>query len=416
MIDEFLFTRPQSQTLHLLFSTRDARKSEETLRRLEKHLQRTLREANGKTMGISLLLEARVKLEGVLVDLLQLRSVKTLAEQLLRRGQRVDAVVWNAGIAGWSGLNWPKAVWDILTDLIHASTYPTYPIPIKGLKTRPQLANGKANGSLGKAGGEEGEPELGQVFTANVFGHYLLTHWLNPLMHADTRIVWISSISALPETFSPDDIQGLSAHMAYEGSKRLTDLLVLTSELPSTQPYVQNFLPANHQQQQLQRPKMYVTHPGVVGTSIASIPWLLELCMFAAFYIARWLGSPWHLVAPYKGAVSAVFAVVAHASQLPDLEQREGKGKWGSATGVQGDERVARTEVEGWGFCGKVGAVPQGSVNGPVGRYRGRRETTKERREAFEESGREVWKGLERMRVEWEGRLGPINQEASGDV
>ncbi|KAK4502544.1 hypothetical protein PRZ48_005969 [Zasmidium cellare] len=403
LIDEFLFTRPQSQTLHLLFSTRDARKSEDTLRRLGKHLQKTLREANGRTMGISLLLEARVKLEGVLVDLLELRSVKALAEQLLRRGQRLDAVVWNAGIAGWKGLDWPKAIWHILTDLIHASTYPTYPIPIEGLVTKAQTE-------------ARDEPKLGQVFTANVFGHYLLTHWLSPLMDSETRVVWISSISALPETFSADDVQGLSAHMAYEGSKRLTDLLVLTSELPSTQPYVQNFLPAtNHQPQaQASRPKMYVTHPGVVGTSIAGLPWLLELLMFAAFYIARWLGSPWHLVSAYKGAVSAVFAVIAHPSQLPELEQREGKGKWGSATGVYGDERVARTEVEGWGFCGRVGVVPTGSVT--AGRYRGRKETTREVREGFEVEGRRVWGELEGLRGEWEGRLGAIKQEASVDV
>lgn len=403
LIDEFLFTRPQSQTLHLLFSTRDGSKSADTLARLEKHLQKTLREANGRTMGISLLLEARVKLEGVLVDLLQLRSVKSLAEQLLQRGQKLDAVVWNAGIAGWSGLNWPNAIWSICTDLVHASTYPTYPVPIKGLKTRPQLGKG------------EEEPVLGQVFTANVFGHYLLTHWLSPLMDANTRIVWISSISAVPDTFSPDDIQGLSAKMAYEGSKRLTDLLVLTSELPSTQTYVQNFLPPTNKQSQ-SRPKMYVTHPGVVGTSIAGLPWILEILMFAAFYIARWLGSPWHLVSAYKGAVSPVFAVIAHDSQLPDLEKREGKGKWGSATGVQGDERVARTETEGWGFCGKPGVVPQGSVTGPVGRFRGRKETTKELREEFEETGREVWRKLEKMRMKWEARLGRIEQEGSVDV
>lgn len=414
LIDEFLFTRPQSQTLHLLFSTRDARKSEDTLRRLGKHLQRTLREANGKTMGISLLLEARVKLEGVLVDLLELRTVKALAEQLLRRGQRLDAVVWNAGIAGWKGINWPKAVWDILSDLIHASTYPTYPIPIEGLVTKSQLGGaGKANGSVG--GKQSEEPKLGQVFTANVFGHYLLTHWLSPLMDSNSRIVWISSISAIPETFSPDDIQGLSAHMAYEGSKRLTDLLVLTSELPSTQNFLQSFLPSSDQQHP-GRPKMIVTHPGVVGTSIAGLPWILELLMFAAFYIARWLGSPWHLVSAYKGAVSAIFAVVAHDSQLPDHEQREGKGKWGSATGVFGDERVARTEVEGWGFCGRPGVVPQGSVTGPVGRYRGRRETNKESRAGFEDQGRECWREMEKLRLEWEARLGPIVKEAVGDV
>lgn len=393
--------------MHLLFSTRDANKASDTLERLSAHLRKTLRDANGKTLGISRLLEARVKLLGVSLDLLKLTTVKALAEELLASGQRIDAVVWNAGIAGWAGQNWPKSVWMTMTDLIHATTFPTYMITDVGLATRPQLPAKDTNGDNDRAP----EPKLGQVFTANVFGHYMLTHWLRPLMHADTRIVWVSSISALSHTFSLDDIQGLSSEATYEGSKRLTDLLVLTSELPSTKPYMENFLPPS-QDSAHSRPKMYVTHPGVIGTSIAGLHWFVGLFMFAAFYMARWLGSPWHLADPYKGAVSAAFAILASRPQLPEQEERDGKGKWGSAVTVYGDERVARTEVEGWGFCGKPGVVPQGSVTGKTGRYRGFRETTKEAREEFEETGRQAWKELEEMRTEWEARLGPLSHKA----
>jgi 3-keto steroid reductase len=107
------------------------------------------------------------------------------------------------------------------------------------------------------------------------------------------------------------------------------------------------------------------------------------------------------------------FAVLA--PQLLEQESREGKGKWGSATGVQGDERVARTEVPGWGYCGRPGVVPSGSVT--TGHYRGRRATTREGREEFEECGRLVWKQMEEMRVEWERRLGPLVwQDESLDV
>ncbi|EME45678.1 hypothetical protein DOTSEDRAFT_87964 [Dothistroma septosporum NZE10] len=407
LIDEFLFTRPQSQTLHLLFSTRDAKKSQDARSRLDTHLKNTLRAANGKTLGISRLLEARVKLVGVSVDLLKLTTVKTLAESLLQSGRRIDAVVWNAGISGWAGLNWPKATWNILTDLIHATTYPTYLITDVGLATKSQLPSQESKAGLSNTP----EPKLGQVFTANVFGHYMLTHWLRPLMHTDTRIVWISSISALSHTFSLDDTQGLRSKTTYEGSKRLTDLLVLTSELPATEPYVQNFLPVPRDKA-ASRPKMYVTHPGVVGTSITDLHWFVALFMIGTFYLARWLGSPWHPADPYKGAVSAAFAVLASRSQLPEQEERVGKGKWGSAVTVYGDERVARTEVEGWGFCGKPGVVPQGSVTGKIGRYRESRESTREAEEEFEVVGRAVWKELEGMRVEWERRLGPLRQDA----
>lgn len=398
LIDEFLYTRPQSQTLHILFSTRDASKSEDTLQRLKAHLQKSLREANGTTLGISLLLEARVKLEGFLVDLLKLSTVKALAEQLLRRGQQIDAVVWNAGIAGWTGLNWPKAIWSVLTDLVHATTYPMYMNCDVGLLTKPQTAS--KNGIS--------EPRLGQVFTANVFGHYLLTHWLSPLMTGASRIVCISSISAVPDTYSPEDLQALKSSSAYESSKRLTDLLCLTSELPSSRSSVQSFLPASTPDS---RPKMYVVHPGVCGTSIAGLHWIMDLLMFAAFYVARWLGSPWHVVAPYKGAVSAAFAVLS--SQLPSSEEHDGKGKWGSATGVTGDERVSRSMVDGWGYCGQVGVVPTNSVTGSTGRWRGSKSLTAEGREEFEVLGRDAWKEMEELRKEWESILGPIDQSVS---
>ncbi|SMR48714.1 unnamed protein product [Zymoseptoria tritici ST99CH_1E4] len=397
LIDEFLYTRPQTQHLHLLFSTRDGKKGDDTKKRLQEHLAKFSRTANGTTLGISQLLDARIHLENVLVDLLKLTTVKSLAEQLLRRGQRLDAVVWNAGIPGWLGLNWPKAIWSVATDTVHATTYPEYMRPDLGAIAKPQLDGKKAGGSP--------EPTLGQVFTANVFGHYMLTHWLSPLMTRDTRIVWTSSISALPNSFSLDDIQGLKTPAAYECSKRLTDFLVLTSELPSAKPFMQSFLPTSKPDS---TPKMYVTHPGVIGTSIAGLNAVMEFFMFLTFVFARLFGSPWHAAEPYKGAVSAVFAVLS--TQLPDLEQRDGKGKWGSAVGVSGDERVARTEVDGWGFSGRVGSVPDGSVVGLRGRWRGLKQVTDESRREFEETGREVWKAMEQMREEWEARLGPLDQ------
>ncbi|TKA59745.1 hypothetical protein B0A55_12900 [Friedmanniomyces simplex] len=400
LIDEFLLTRPQTQTLHLLYSTRDARKSEDTSRRLHSHLQKTLRGANGGTLSPQ---EAgkwgeRVKIEGVLVDLTKLVTIKSLADDLLGRGGRLDAVVWNAGLAGWKGTDWGKGAWHILTDLIHATTYPEFMIPDVGLVAGSQSLGGTKSGEE-----TEEEPKLGQVFLANVFGHYMLTHWLAPLFTPESRIVWISSTSALPPYFDLDDMQGLHAHAAYESSKRLTDFLVLTSELPSTRPYVRDLLETPSGQPH-PLPKMYVTHPGVIGTSIAGLNWFMNFWMLAALYFSRWFASPWHPVDPYKGAISAVFCALSPPSQLPELETQEGKGKWGSATGVYGDERVARTEVEGWGFCGVVGRVPAGSVT--TGRWRGRRELDKEGREGFEVEGGKVWREMEGLRKEWEGRLG----------
>jgi 3-keto steroid reductase len=357
-------------------------------------------------MGISLLLEKRVKIEGVLVDLAQLVTVKALAQQLLQRGQKLDAVVWNAGIGGWTGTNWPWATWTLLTDMLQASTWPTYQYSDVG-----SLAKQKGP----KTSGGEGEapPALGQVFAANVFGHYLLTHWLSPLCTPTGRIVWVGSVTALPHFFSLSDIQCLRAHDAYESSKRLTDLLVLTSDLPSTAPYTTKFLATTDTPK---KPKMYVTHPGILATSIASVFWLLEPFMIAFFYLARWLGSPWHTVTAYKAAVSPCFCVLAPSEQLEEMEARDGKGKWGSAINSSGDERVARTETEGWGWSGRVGEIPAGSVTGKIGRWRGMKVTGKEEREEFEVTGQAAWREMEALRVEWESRLGRVDQAVSEDL
>jgi 3-keto steroid reductase len=371
LIDEFLDTK-KSQ-LHLLFSTRDQRKSDQTLKRLQEHCYN----------------DRRVKLTGVLVDLTQLVTVKKLAQQLLDQRQRLDAVVWNAGIGGWTGINWAKAIFTVLTGIKQATTYPTYQISDVG--------------ALAPQRGADGAPELGQVFTANVFGHYMLTHWLAPLLEQRSRIVWVSSISALPQFFSLEDFQCLRATDAYESSKRLTDLLVLTSELPSTTPYIRAFLPSHTTTTDSPRPRMYLTHPGIVATSISDIPWIMRIGMLAIFYIARFLGSPWHTISPYKAAVSACFCVLATDAQLAERESRDGKGKWASVTDARGDESVKRTEVQGWGYSGEVGVVPSGSVS--AGKWLGLKATGKEEREAFEMMGREVWREMEGMRVEWEGTL-----------
>jgi 3-keto steroid reductase len=350
-------------------------------------------------MGISLLLEKRVKVEGVLVDLAQLVTVKALAQQLVRRGQKLDAVVWNAGIGGWTGTNWPRAIWTLLTDMMQASTWPTYQNSEVG-----SLAKQKGIPASEKS---TPAPALGQVFAANVFGHYMLTHWLSSLFTSTSRIVWVGSVTALPHFFSLSDLQCLRTHDAYESSKRLTDLLVLTSDLPSTKPYTETFFSSNPP------PKMYVTHPGILATSIAAVFWLIEPFMIGFFYLARWLGSPWHTVTAYKAAVSPCFCVLAPAAQLDDLEARDGKGKWGSAINSAGDERVARTETEGWGWSGRVGETPSGSVVGKLGRWRNMKVTGKEEREEFEVVGREAWKEMEALRVEWEAALGSVGQEMS---
>ncbi|KAI5242239.1 NAD(P)-binding protein [Aureobasidium subglaciale] len=395
LIDEFLHSRPQTQSLHLLVTTRSASKNKDTQTRLHAHLQKTLHKADKSTLGISKVLASRIKIFGEQVDLCNLRSVKELGKRLLDRGDCLDVLICNAGIGGWKGLDWPSAIWAILTDWRHACTYPTYKL-----------------GFVGAVAAQEGnettpDQQLGEVFTANVFGHYILAHELSPLMKGGGskepgRIIWISSIEAYAHAFDAEDLQALKSDAAYESSKRLTDLLVLTSELPSTKMSTAAFLQEADRQQ---KPKMFLAHPGVCATSIADLPLVLWYAMLLAQYIARWLGSPWHPVSSYLGAVSSVWLSLAPFSSLSTQELTEGKAKWASSTDVFGNERVVRTEVGGWGWGGKVGEKADGKMRLSANRWRGQEDVTKESREEFEVLGQRVWRDMEKLRETWENKL-----------
>jgi 3-keto steroid reductase len=167
------------------------------------------------------------------VDLVDLVSVRALSRRLVKKLPKLDAIVLNAGIGGWTGLNWPQAIWRILTDLVHEVSWPSYKVGSVGAVTGKQtsLAN---------------EPRLGMVFSANVFGHYMLTHDVVPLLQVSGqpngpgRIIWVSSLETALDYFDPEDIQGLRSKTAYETSKTLTDILALTASLPSTAPWVKS--------------------------------------------------------------------------------------------------------------------------------------------------------------------------------
>lgn len=500
LIDEFLSTRPQSTSLALIITTRTKSKATDTLTRLRHALHKSFSRAETRTPGIRKLLLPRIKLDYELLDLLSLTSVHTAAARLRRRYSKLDAVILNAGMGGWTAVDWPRAVWSILTQRTAALTWPTFKISHAGGLARPQLApiiNGLRadHRHEGDGPGAPEEPVLGEVFTANVFGHYMLTHLLMPLLagqdvttpsrpapHSQEaqssqaytipgRIIWISTLEAYSTAFALSDFQSLRTPLAYEGSKRLTDLLALTSRLPSTAPFTNSYysvpthIPSNtttttspsntnpptaHNTTAKNiplitstRPKHYLCHPGICATGIMPLPLILQWAMLLAFYICRLAGSIWHTCDAYTGATAAVWLALASEETLEAFETPEraedvemgGKagrdggaggggdvraayadvarlGKWGSAADVFGNERVERTEVEGWGFSGVPG---DGSAKGwRRGRRKGAKDTTGEEREAFEVLGRQCWRGMEELRVMWEDIFG-VGTDGQGE-
>jgi 3-keto steroid reductase len=345
---------------------------------------------------------------------------------------RLDVVILSAGIGGWLGVDWLRATRDVLMDPVDAVTWPKYKLPNVGaivksqFSSKPSKSSDDATQPLLSNQEKPEEPPLGDVFCSNVFGHYILAHELTPLLSRPSpssqtggKIIMVSSVEALADHFSIDDMQALKSRVPYENTKRLIDLLALTSELPSVKGIAAPFFDgaeavtttkaATDQRAKIKvksvKPRIYLTHPGIFASEIFPLNFILVAIYKFLFLFARWIGSPWHTIDPYKAAVAPVWVALADSNEL---EEMEGNGmrkiKWGSATDRSGEERVMKTEVPGWGWDGQVENVKSGERR--KGRKRDAVDSTKESREEFEVLGGECWKEMESLRKEWEDILG----------
>ncbi|RAL17512.1 3-keto-steroid reductase [Aspergillus homomorphus CBS 101889] len=424
LVDDFLKNPTNNhRTLTVIFTTRSAQKGHETLHRLQQHLHSTTATNPKQARRITFTPET--------VDLSNLASTRTCARRIDRTFPKLDAVILNAGIGGWTGLNWPQAIWGVLTDLVHTVSWPAFKIAPVGQLTARQTSTLPV--------GEE--PPLGNVFCANVFGHYMLAHHLMPLLQrcsspssssssssdsggsSQSRIIWVSSIEATLRHFSVTDLQGLRTKVPYESSKALTDILALTADLPATKPWTSRFYsfsPSPHNLEESEerdalppndthnsnKPNIYVAHPGVCGTAILPLALPLIWAMQVAFWLARLLGSPWHTMWTYMGASAPVWLALSSQTELDAAEapyraRGGGRVKWGSSCDRLGRDSVLSTEMDGWGHGGVVGpAVVEADRRRR--RKRGARDLTAEERVAFEELGRRCWREMEELRVQWE--------------
>ncbi|KAF5980521.1 3-ketosteroid reductase [Fusarium coicis] len=247
------------------------------------------------------------------------------------------------------------------------------------------------------------EPLLGEVFTAR-----------QSETETPGRLVWSSSLEAVDSVLDMSDFQCFNGKGPYESAKRVTDILSLTATLTAAVPSSSRFFTPDDPNEAHDKPigpRMYLTHPGIVASTLFPVPWFLMWAYELALLISRWIGSPWHNTDSYTGAKSPVWIALQEQSALDELGAE--RIKWGSSSNRHMQVEVKKTEVEGWGWEGKVedaatleADTAVGVFKKTIGRKRGAKDVTKEDIVRFEELGAECWERMENMRYEWETILG----------
>ncbi|SCU86187.1 LANO_0C07030g1_1 [Lachancea nothofagi CBS 11611] len=243
----------------------------------------------------------------LLVDFTDMVSVLGAYYDLNKQYKEIHYFFVNAAQGVYSGIDWLGAVKEVFTSPIEAVTNPTYKIQRVGVKS---------------------QDGMGLVFQANVFGPYYLIQKILPQLRAGKAVVvWISSIMSNPKYLSLDDIELRRSPASYEGSKRLVDLMHL----------------ATYKDLKSQGIKQYIVQPGIF-ISHSFFKYLNVLSyygMLLLFYLARFMGSPWHNIDGYRAANAPVYvATMAN----PVFEQQD--VKYGSATDKGGLEYIRTEEIE----------------------------------------------------------------------
>jgi len=204
----------------------------------------------------------------------------------------VSHLVCNAGVAPFLRISWPLLLRQVWRNVVELNLFESVTCPKYHIQGRAMMS----------------DDGLGWVWQCNVFGHYILCRALETKLAASQtgpgRVLWMSSHTALADTFDADDWQLIDSSEPYEGSKFQIDLI--RAELsrragPSA--------PVRH----------FTVHPGIVDTSMgaALVGGFLAYVKVAVFYLARWFGSLGHNISPWNGSAAVVHVCLAPLAFIP---------------------------------------------------------------------------------------------------
>ncbi|CAH2354367.1 3-keto-steroid reductase [[Candida] railenensis] len=289
---------PKSTNLTFIVTSRTLPKITEVITQIQKYAYDNVSDRTGQ-----------LEFDYLTVDFSDMISVLSAYYELNKKFKKIDYAFINSAQGVYSGIDWIGAVKEICTSPLEGVTNPTYKLQRIGVKS--------ADG-------------MGLVFQANVFGPYYLIHKIKHLLKDGGKIIWISSLMGQSKYLSFDDLELVQSPAPYEGSKRLIDLMHSASFRSLSKDF---------------GIQQYLVHPGIF-TSYSFFQYLNVFTyygMLMLFYIARFLGSPWHNISGYTAANAPVYCVKeANERELEKFQPL----KIGSATTRRGEEYLVREEVD----------------------------------------------------------------------
>lgn len=148
-----------------------------------------------------------------------------------------------------------------------------------------------------------------------------------PVLTETSKVLWSASLeTSIASVYDPQDPTGEHTSHPYGSSKRFIELLHCYL---ATHPH---------------RPIYFLTHPGITDSGVVApyqfpIRETIQYLKTMSFYVAKWLGSPWHAISGYNGACSMVYCATK-AGRSGEMI------KWGSGSDRLGRERLIGTQLD----------------------------------------------------------------------
>ncbi|KAI8371112.1 hypothetical protein BD560DRAFT_396154 [Blakeslea trispora] len=218
-----------------------------------------------------------------LVDVGSAHSVLSFCQAIRNKYSHINYLFCNAGILSTKGVDWMTVIRMFLTDPV-------------GLVERSD--------STIQNVGEINKDGIGEVFAANVLGHYIMMREMEDLLDksGDGRIIWTSSITAKYDCFDIDDWQGINSKEPYESSKWACDLVSIQSN--------ERF------QREGLKISSFTTSPGVVASQIGGLATWIVYFRILFHYFMRIMGVASQNISSYNGSIADVYVALAPLTTL----------------------------------------------------------------------------------------------------